>query len=68
MSEAGARAAGPDAQRLLNAGQVRAYRGPSLVLLLGISTAGSLAHYTFLSRAAESARAARPGRRNGDRR
>jgi len=26
---------------------VRAYRGPSLVLFLGISTAGSLAHHTF---------------------
>ena len=47
MSEAGARAAGLDAERLLDAGQVRAYRGPSLVLFLGISTAGSLAHYTF---------------------
>src|SRR5215472_7161767 len=32
---------------LLNAGQVRAYRGPSLVLFLGISTAGSLVHRTF---------------------
>ena len=47
MSEADARAAGPGAQWLLNAGQVRAYRGPSLVLFLGISTAGSLAHRTF---------------------
>ena len=47
MSEAGARAAGPDAERLLDAGQVRAYRGPSLVMFLGISTAGSLAHHTF---------------------
>src|SRR5215469_11201306 len=47
MSEADARAAGPGAQRLLNAGQVRAYRGPSVVLFLGISTAGSLAHRTF---------------------
>ena len=68
MSEAGAQTAGPDTERLLDVGQVRAYRGPSLVLFLGISTAGSLAHYTFLSRAAESARAARPGRRNSDRR
>ena len=32
---------------LLNARQIRAYRGPSLVLFLGISTAGSLAHNTF---------------------
>ena len=32
---------------LLNASQVRAYRGPSLVLFLGISTAGSLVHQTF---------------------
>jgi shikimate dehydrogenase len=47
MSEAGARAAGPDAERLLDAGRVQAYRGPSLVLFLGISTAGSLAHRTF---------------------
>ena len=48
MSEADARLAGPcRAGRLLDAGQVRAYRGPSLVLFLGISTAGSLAHRTF---------------------
>jgi shikimate dehydrogenase len=47
MSEAGAEAADPDAERLLSAGQVRAYRGPSLVLFLGISTAGSLAHQAF---------------------
>src|SRR5215469_14485589 len=47
MSEAGAQAAGPDAERLLDAGRVRAYHGPSLVLFLGISTAGSLAHRTF---------------------
>ena len=36
-----------DSGRLLDAGQVRAYRGPSLVLFLGISTAGSLVHQTF---------------------
>ena len=48
MSEADARPAGPGhAGRLLDAGQVRAYRGPSLVLFLGISTAGSLAHRIF---------------------
>jgi shikimate dehydrogenase len=48
MSEAAARLADPGrAERLLDAGQVRAYRGPSLVLFLGISTAGSLAHRTF---------------------
>jgi shikimate dehydrogenase len=48
MSEADARLADPcRAGRLLDAGQVRAYRGPSLVLFLGISTAGSLAHRTF---------------------
>ena len=45
MSEPPARPGG--AGRLLDAGQVRAYRGPSLVLFLGISTAGSLAHQTF---------------------
>jgi hypothetical protein len=45
MSEEGARQA--DSGRLLDAGQVRAYRGPSLVLFLGISTAGSLVHQTF---------------------
>ena len=48
MNEADARPAGPGrAGRLLDAGQVRAYRGPSLVLFLGISTAGSLAHRAF---------------------
>jgi shikimate dehydrogenase len=48
MSEANACLADPcRAGRLLDAGQVRAYRGPSLVLFLGISTAGSLAHRTF---------------------
>lgn len=45
MSEPPARPGG--AGRLLDADQVRAYRGPSLVLFLGISTAGSLAHQTF---------------------
>jgi shikimate dehydrogenase len=56
MSEAGARhwgAGAGDARvagaagRVLNAGQVRAHHGPPLVLFLGISTAGSLAHRTF---------------------
>jgi shikimate 5-dehydrogenase len=47
MNEATAHPAGPGAGRLLDAGQVRAYHGPSLVLFLGISTAGSLAHRAF---------------------
>lgn len=48
MSERHACLADPGrAGRLLDAGQVRAYRGPSLVLFLGISTAGSLAHRAF---------------------
>jgi shikimate 5-dehydrogenase len=46
MSEADASAAGA-AGRVLNASQVGAHRGPPLVLFLGISTAGSLAHRTF---------------------
>lgn len=48
MSDPQARVSGnPDPERLLDVTQVRDYRGPSLVLFIGISTAGSRVHAVF---------------------